>query len=91
MCGFSQTTTKTTYSYVLDEYRGNCLDVPTKRKIGGGTKFIVTYEGDWTNDMKGAFEYACKIWEEQIPTAFPIRITAKIGYIFSIGNPMSML
>ena len=89
LCGFSQTTTKTTYSYVLDEYRGSCLDVPTKRKIGGGTKFIVTYEGDWTNDMKGAFEYACKIWEEQIPTAFPIRITAKIGYIFSTGNPMS--
>ena len=91
LCGFSQTTTKTTYSYVLDEYRGSCLDVPTKRKIGGGTKFIVTYEGDWTNDMKGAFEYACKIWEEQIPTAFPIRITARIGYIFSIGNPMSMV
>lgn len=91
LCGFSQTTTNTTYSYVLDEYMGISSDVPAKRKIGGGTKFIVTYEGDWTNEMKGAFEYACKIWEEQIPTALPIRITAKIDYIFSTGNPMSMV
>lgn len=39
--------------------------------------------------MKGAFEYACKIWEEQIPTALPIRITAKVGYLFSSSNPVS--
>lgn len=89
LCGFSQTVTNTTSSYVLDEYLGISSDVPAIRRIGGGTKFIVTYEGDWTNEMKGAFEYACKIWEEQIPTAFPIRITAKIGYIFSSTNPLS--
>ena len=26
--------------------------------------------------MKGAFEYACKIWEEAMPTTFPIKIKA---------------
>ncbi len=89
LCSFTQTTTNTTYPYVLDEYLGICSDVPAVRRIGGGTKFIVTYEGDWTNEMKGAFEYACKIWEEQTPTALPIRITAKVGNIFSSSNPLS--
>lgn len=89
LSGISQITTKSAYSYVLDEYLPISSDVPSKRRIGGGSKFIVTYEGNWTNEMKGAFEYACKIWEEQIPTAIPIRITAKIGYIFSSGNPVS--
>ena len=89
LCGFSQSITKPVYSYLLDEYLEICSDVPALRRIGGGTKFIVTYEGDWTNEMKGAFEYACKIWEEQIPTALPIRITAKVDYIFSSTNPVS--
>lgn len=89
LCGFSQTATESVYSYLLDEYLEIRSDVPAIRNIGGGTKFIVTYEGDWTNEMKGAFEYACKIWEEQIPSALPIRVTAKIGSIFSSTNPIS--
>lgn len=31
----------------------------------------VTYEGAWTNEMKDAFEYACKIWRN---FKFPISI-----------------
>ena len=36
--------------------------------------------------MKGAFEYACKIWEELLPNTLPINIHAKIGKIRGSGN-----
>lgn len=36
--------------------------------------------------MKGAFEYACKIWEEPLPNTLPINIHAKIGKIRGSGN-----
>lgn len=74
------------YSYGMDEYIEKCTDLPVVRKINGGTVFRVTYEGNWTNDMKGAFEYACKIWEEQLPQALPLNITAKIGTIRGGGG-----
>ena len=50
------------------------LNLPIVRTVYGGTKIIPIYEGNWTNEMKGAFEYACKIWEEAMPTTFPIKI-----------------
>lgn len=50
--------------------------LPIKRKIFGGTKLIVDFQGAWTNEMKGAFDYACRICEEAMPTTFPIRIQA---------------
>lgn len=28
--------------------------------------------------MKGAFEYACKIWEELLPNTLPITFTQKL-------------
>ncbi len=74
------------YSYGFDEYIEKCTDLPIVRTINGGTVFRVTYEGDWTNEMKGAFEYACKIWEEQLPTTLPLNVTAKIGAIRAGGN-----
>ena len=75
------------YSYGMDEYIEKCTNLPVVRKINGGTVFRVTYEGeDWTNDMKGAFEYACKIWEEQLPSALPLNITVKIGTIRGGGG-----
>lgn len=52
------------------------LCLPMVRTVYGGTKIIPEFEGDWTNEMKGAFEYACKLWEEVIPTTFPIRVRA---------------
>ena len=36
--------------------------------------------------MKGAFEYACKIWEENLPPSLPITIRAEIGSIRGSGN-----
>ena len=70
-------------SYGLDQYIEKCTDIPVVRKINGGTVFKITYEPEelWDNSMKGAFEYACKIWEEQLPNNLPINIHAKIGTI----------
>lgn len=83
----SQTTIESD-SYGLDQYIEKCSDIPVLRKINGGTVFKVTYEPeeDWDNAMKGAFEYACKIWEEQLPNTLPLNIRAKIGTIRGSGN-----
>lgn len=75
------------YTYALDDYVEDVCELPIVRKINGGTKINVTYEGAWTNEMKGAFEYACKIWEEALPTAIPLNITAKIGNIRVSSGP----
>lgn len=60
--------------YVSDNSVVQTYGLPTVRSVGGGTKLLASYEGEWSDDMKGAFEYACKIWEEAMPTTFPIRI-----------------
>lgn len=53
-------------------------DMPDVRILNSGSKILVEYQGEWPEDMKGAFEYAAKIWEENIPMCVPIKITAKI-------------
>lgn len=79
-------------SYALDQYIEKCTDVPIVRQINGGTVFKVTYEPEelWDNSMRGAFEYACKMWEEQLPNSLPINILAKIGNIRGT-NKMNLL
>lgn len=64
------------YTYVSDNIIEQTYGLPTVRTVGGGTKIIVSYQGDWSEDMKSAFEYACKIWEEAMPTTFPIHVLA---------------
>lgn len=53
---------------------------PLVRNIVGGTLINVNYVGSGINDtFKGAFERACKIWEENIPTTLPIKLNVAIG------------
>lgn len=75
-------------SYGIDQYIEKCTDIPVLRPINGGTIFKITYEPetDWNNAMKGAFEYACKIWEEQLPNTLPLNIHVKIGTIHGSGK-----
>lgn len=48
------------------------------RSVHGGTVINVTYSGTKINlTMRNAFRYACELWEEQMPTTFPINITVK--------------
>lgn len=66
-------------SYGIDQYIEKCTDIPVLRPINGGTIFKITYEPetDWNNAMKWAFEYACKICEEQLPNTLPLNIHEK--------------
>lgn len=58
------------------------LEKTESRKVYGGTIINVTYEGDKiSSTVKGAFDHACRIWEENIPTAYPINITVKFSNI----------
>lgn len=77
---------------------GICKDVPFVRDLEGGTVFDITYEEEvtdeevqvvWSNEMKGAFEYACKIWAETLPTTLPIKITASLGTIKQDSTALS--
>ena len=52
------------------------MELPGYRPLKSGSKIIVEYEGEWPEEMKGAFEYAAKIWEENLPMTLPIRIQA---------------
>lgn len=61
-------------SYVSNQTIAKLYGLPIKRTVSGGTKINVDFVGGWTKDMEGAFTYACKLWEEAIPTTFPIRI-----------------
>lgn len=63
-------------SYISDNVVNKKFGIPIIRNTYGGTKITVTFEGNWSYDMRGAFEYACRIWEEAMPTTFPIRIKA---------------
>ena len=80
--GIAQTVV-TVETIASDEIVPYIEDIEVVRQIKGGTVFQIKYEGSWTLEMKGAFEYACKIWEEQMPTTLPINITAKIAKIRS--------
>ncbi len=57
----------------------------TDRNVYGGTIINVTYQGSGFNStIRNAFQYACKLWEEQIPTTFPLNITVRMAPL--IGN-----
>ena len=57
--------------------------LPAVRQVRGVSKIIVDYEGEWTASQRQAFAYACEIWEEAMPTTFPIKIQA-INYLINI-------
>lgn len=56
------------------------INAPTDREIIGGTIINVTYEGSRiSNTLKGAFEYACRLMEERMPTIYPLNIKVQIA------------
>ena len=65
-------------SYVSNDVIVKNFGLPVVREVYGGTKIVVDFEGNWSYDMKGAFKYACELWEEAMPTTFPIKILAKL-------------
>ncbi len=69
------------YSDISNNLLNQCHGLTAERIVRGGTKIVVDFQGEWTEDMKGAFNYACEIWEETLPTLLPIRITATLGTV----------
>ena len=67
-----------TENIAVDDFFRNETDLPGVRKLNSGSKILVTYVGDWPEEMKGAFEYAVKIWEENLPMNLPINIRATL-------------
>ncbi len=64
------------------------LEKPGLRKVYGGTIINVSYEGSGiSSTMKGAFEHACRLWEENIPTTYPLNITVRFA---NIANPQCL-
>ena len=69
-----------------DSYSGLCVDIPEFREINGGTVFKVTYDENCPLGLQGAFNYACRIWEENLLTCLPINISVKVEKIRSTGQ-----
>lgn len=54
------------------------IDLPAVRYLYGGTIINVTYTGSQISyEKQSAFEYACKIVEEAIPTTYPLNISVE--------------
>ena len=59
-------------------FRKEVIPNPIIRQVIGGTVIQVEYVGDiWEQNLerKNAFEYACRIMEEQLPDALPISVS----------------
>ena len=62
------------------EKKAQNIDLPTDRNVYGGTIIRVSYKGSRISDtQKGAFEYACKLVEEAIPTTYPIKLSVEFS------------
>lgn len=71
-----------TISFGADFFRRETLPKPMVREVVGGTVIQVLYEGEeWEQNLerKSAFEYACRLLEEQMPTALPLKVNARFG------------
>ncbi len=53
-------------------------DVLAVKPMRGCTKIVPTFVGNWTPSQKGAFKAACQLWEEAMPSNFPIRVEARM-------------
>lgn len=52
------------------------------RDVAGGTVIIPIYQGSNFNPtIKNAFQHACRIWEEKIPTTYPLRIMVRMAHL----------
>lgn len=55
------------------------IDLPAARKVYGGTIIKAVYGNlGINNTMRSAFEYACKLVEENIPTAYPLKVSVSL-------------
>lgn len=58
------------------------------RTMCGTSVIQVEYDGDVDFRIQSAFEYACRIWEEHIPTGYPIKIRVSQAALPTTPKPM---
>lgn len=68
-----------TENFVSEAANPIICGLPSIREINGGSVFKVQYTGNWSPEMRGAFEYACKIVEEIMPPCLPITVKAEVS------------
>lgn len=66
-------------NYVSSDFIDIVQKLPVVREINGGTVFVVKYGDNCSYQMRGAFEYACKILEEYMPPCLPINVYVEWG------------
>lgn len=78
------------YTLANDNYSGIFADIPEVREIYGGTVFKVTFDEDCPVELQSAFNYACKIWEENVLTCPPINISVSVDKIRTFGSDKAL-
>ena len=73
-CSSSFAQGSTSYVLASDNAPSICMELPQERSIVGGTIIKPQYIGNVSKKIKNAFEYACHLWEEKIPTTYPLMI-----------------
>lgn len=76
-------------SHVSNTSNPTVYGLPSVREINGGSVFKIQYQGNWSPEMKGAFEYACKIVEETLLPCLPITVKAEINNSASSSSALS--
>lgn len=78
------------YGLLSDDYINSVSDIQLIRQINGGTMILSSFDDSCPEEMKGPFNYACKIVEEYIPPCLPLTIKVSCGKIKgSSKEPMS--
>ena len=82
-------------NFVTETFKGVNIEMPGYREINSGSKIIVSYGEDCPAEMRGAFEYAVKLWEEVLPMTLPIKIKVGIesvrGGVLSKFHPLTLI
>lgn len=82
----TQARTVVSENYGTDVFRGVEIQMPGYRSIASGTKIVVKYDNSVPAELRGAFDYAVRIWEEVLPISLPIKIDVKYSsFIGSYG------
>lgn len=66
--------TSSSFQTASSSYVGFHESLKSVRDINGGTIIKALYSEDIPYEMRSAFNYACKLWEEAMPNSLPISI-----------------
>lgn len=79
-------TTSTKTNDIVDLTHNYRKELSERAKYAGGTVFNITYgnESQWNETEKRAVEYAARLWEEKIPTCYPM-----LNLLVSFNDGMS--